>query len=195
MQVVIFTHGDKGTPHLAAFRESNPGVGFTIVTNRVDQDLWRYHDRTIRNWWKSESNTVDDDDEYFWFFEWDCLVTTDLSKINLNYDIHCAYPRIPGIHDWMWWREIPRLPEELHCSARGMVPMGNFAIKTSAMDRICNDEWNGLFESPIYSELRFPTLAHHLGLSIIQEPNLNGCGYIPITREIKRPGIYHPVKQ
>lgn len=191
--VVFFTHGEHLLPHIDSFLRYNQGLGYFIhLDTEPHSSKWRNHDRTIRDWWKENGHRVKSD--YVWFFEWDALIRCNLSKIYLNYDIHCAYPRIHGIHDWQWWRHISRLPKKLHRYSRGMVPFGNFAIKTSAMDRIADVEWDGLFNAEIYSELRFPTLAHYLGLQIIQEPSMRYCGHIPINGSITKEGIFHPVK-
>jgi hypothetical protein len=195
MQAVIFTHGDKGTPHLKRAKKWNPDVEFIVATLPTADDAWRNYDRYMRQWWIENRSLIQQG--FVCFFEWDTLIQCNLNELT-KYHAHvvCAYPRIKGVHAWQWWKEEKRLPKSLCMPARGIAPLAALGAYSYTWDMIFKsvlapNVWN----EDVYCELRLGSIMASLNLNVQGVHEMECCGHIPIHAMPTRKGIFHPVKK
>ncbi len=189
-----------GLPHCREFTATNPHV----IQHRCDSPdasgderirIWRNCDRHIRNWWKANRHLVKS--QHVVFLEWDVLCNVPLDGI-FSPQEGLVGSRIKRQHNpeesWYWFREVPSLPDEMQASALGIVPLGVLQLARTALDALCEESHDGLYEADIMCELRTPTLLQQLGFPIHSAETLKHVSWEKQPYPWLRRGIFHPVK-
>ena len=194
------TSARSGLPHRREFTAANPQV----IQHRCDSPdaegeerirIWKNCDRHIRRWWKENHQKVAS--RHVVFLEWDVVCNVPLDWIFPPQDgLVCSQikTREDPHESWYWFQDLPNLPAAMQASAIGVVPLGVLQFSREALDALCDEAHDELFESEIYCELRTPTLLRHLGFPIETSAALRRVTWIKQPYPWLRRGIFHPVK-
>lgn len=195
LQVVMLTHPGAGTPHLEYLRRSNPGLAVEVSCaersrgKRARKVAWRNGDRRIREWWRRSRR----DAERVIFVEYDVVVNADLSQLGEEGDLTGREMPVPG-GDWVFWGEVPLLPEWLRPHATGISPLACVALSGELLEAIAGAEWDGVFAEDRFCELRLATVARAAGFSVAESKLLERCTWWPRRHPGELPGVWHAVK-
>lgn len=189
---LVVKYGTTGTPWLGQLKESNPGlkvfVGFD-ERQGPKKDLWRSCDRFLRDWWRENRNHVES--EHLWYLEYDVLVSALLPDVSNVKGMAGKGHKRRSNRDWVWMREAERLPVGME--PVGIVPLGVTVYHRLALDAVASTEWDRLFASDVFCELRLPSVLYHCGFEVKVLP-LPDVRWHATSPPVDRPGIYHAVK-
>lgn len=196
---VWLTSGNKGLPHLGRFLSKNPLIPVHVVNGKSPDDprertiAWRNCDRLIREWWKNTGQHQPFDRALI--LEWDVLFNERIEEVIPGGDFIVCDVKCPGESDWNWFAETNCLPPEMRKNARGAAPLSIMAASRTCLETMMTHPLaEELFESDIFCELRFPSLANHCGF----EPVDNRAGFPEVQFHEVSPGkgngVWHAVK-
>jgi len=197
-EAVWMTSGNRGAPHDAALRNSNPGLTiYTHTSAESGMDGWRNCDRGIRDWWVSNREATAAGN--FLFLEYDVLVKTDMREM---------FPRLKPLivvgcslktmvkdgRSSPPLKEAWKLPPKMHPYAIALVPFAILMLSREALDEMASPENDALYQADIFNEMRTPTLLRFKGFTIQGNPRLSHITATTIPYPSGESGIWHAVK-
>lgn len=200
LDVVWMTTTHHGIPHMRHLLKSNPSIRQWSSNPQYSTDKtlqhqsWRNCDRAIRTWWQNNRNKTLATN--ILFIEYDVLITAPIERY---FNIHATgmvgkeFLTPQKNPEWVFWREIERLPAYLQPHACGITPLGVLMISRESLDTISDPIYNSVFEADIFCELRLATIAAHAGIQVKSNKNLQDVHCVE-TKYIPNPGIYHSIK-
>ena len=194
MNAIIMTHGDRGTPHLNALKQSNPDSAIHIAhspeTGESKTELWKNSDRFMVDWWRANGDDVQGD--VVAVMEYDALVMIPMPEIPAGVDLaarFCAPIRTRRgepifVRDkYEWCGPSP---------AALMLSFGFFLCRRWVLNAVSDPKWDFARALSIQNEVRFPSIAMAEGAKLgrLNLPNVSCRESPPYTG----PSIYHSVK-
>ena len=134
------------------------------------------------------------------FLEGDVYVNTCLTELFhgpwMEHDLTAANMRyqVRDRRSWAGFREIERLPAELHDAAIGIEPLGVVLLSRAGLDSLLWTRYDEVFSADIFCELRLPTVIQHAGGDVGFCPRLADVGNWPTFPRRGERGVWHPVK-
>jgi hypothetical protein len=199
--IVIFTHQGQESIHLDVIESSNHGAVsvWQSVRNDENKTAWANCDRNIRDWWKSERESKTND--HFLLLEWDVFLNVDAdetipSKL-IGDDCVAASVLTPygsGRSFKPFRTDSHKMPLELRRCQCGIVPLGCLYMSRIALDALCDQKWDSIMESDVFSELRIGSILRSEGFAPKQNPLWNRVTISNQTLPKGFKGIAHKVK-
>lgn len=192
--------GRAKAPHVSQLLTHNPGVGVFACfgpRGQAREEAWRNCDRTLRNWWAANRWRVPG--EKIAVLEWDALVTCTLPRPEGDLVVKEIKTQA-STPDWKWFEENGRMPHWINHRV-GVVPFGVSFWSRRALNMLTRPEFNDLFASDVFCELRTgsiisetfgsnPSLRSDYGIKTLDMPNVEWFELPYDGGE----GIYHAVK-
>ncbi len=203
--VIILTTAAVGTPHLETLRAANPDLTIHVHAAPDADDAagritaWRNCDRNLREWWKTQRDSVTSDAVLA--LEWDVFCNVDLMTIvpPLGNGYGLMGPNIKSpVRDgrsWAPFAELNRLPGGLASVALGVAPAAVMQLSRKALDAVADEQWDEVFALDIFCELRLPTIVRACGFSVEECLHWRWVGTQPMRVPSGGSGIFHPVKE
>lgn len=178
-------------------RRGNLGVKNSIDVQTPETNPfrgWRHSDIHIYNWFKQRQISA----LRYVAVEWDVFAPMPLKEFyggRWDEAVVSAKVHHAESSNWMWFREVEDLPEDLRPFASGLEPLGIILLRHEVLERICSRP----IPSDIYCELRLGTLVRGAGFSATAFPEASEHVRFGPMRNIidaypPAPGVFHPVK-
>jgi hypothetical protein len=202
--VVMITTKDFGTPHAEALIAANPGVKFHIHAvadsyGEAWRSAWRNSDRNVREWWRENRASVENDNVLF--LDGDVFCNVALDTIFKPEDGKAGIvaasvkSQVRDGRKWNGFSELARLPRELRDAAIGIEPLAVMLMSRAALDAALGEEFDTLFAADFLSEFRLPTVVRFCGYEVLASDRMPRIGALPLTIQPWEIGFFHPVKK
>ena len=199
-EAVLMTTQATGTPHAAHLQAANEGLVAHVresVQGVGDErlNLWRNCDRNIREWWRANRAEVQTDSVLF--LEWDVFCDVDLRKVIPPLATGCGIAAasivtpVTAMRSYWPFEDLFRLPREMQGLACATAPLAVLLISRVALDAVLATEYDAIFDTDIFCELRLPTIIRYSGFGVaaMDLPNVHCTPCQPTFAD-----IWHPVK-
>jgi hypothetical protein len=199
IEVVWMTYNNKNI-FIDEFLKSNKDVKFWIHNHTTEERYakrwghdWRNCDRNVRCWWKNNREKCSS--TYVLFLEYDVLVTASIYNF-FNVPFRGIMTRFTRFTDknpgWWWFRERNKLVDHLSKFA-GCDPFGVACFHRDALDEIIKSEYDILYDSDIFCELRTPSILINSNFDIESNSKLVNVLVEPVEYTLDE-GIFHQVR-
>ena len=181
--------------HLDHLKKSNPKANILLANiSKYNADFkikyrWRNSDIFIRRWIRD--NRKDINSANIAIIEWDVLITQKLPDLNIN---GLLGKNIQYQNNWYWFKESHLLGKYQQYSI-GITPLCILFMDQKCIDAWIDPEFDVLYSSDIFCELRLPTILNSRGIKISRIP-LSLPNVSTLKSQYKNiPDIYHPIKE
>lgn len=204
---IITTSHNNNYGHIEITRLHNPDAQVieadTSSLYKKFGDNWSYrnNDSSFRDWLKKNIDSIEHNN--IAVFDWDVLCKMTLPNdfpLQNQIIVKEHIPYTEKTFDWWWFGEYNKL-KQFKPYACGVQPLGVLFVDKPSLTKLLDPEFDLIFKTNIFCELRFPTICNYLGIQIntFTQPQLEFIrtrpDYSDEIIEFKTGYIYHPVKR